>query len=139
MALSSIVTMAKVTGTGASICKFLGTPIIALAVGTIFAVIQLCGAKKIDEFYDIVNDTLKTVGPILFITAAGGVLGKVIASSDMVNYISEHATVLSAMGIFFPFLLSAILKSAQESSTVASLVMGIAAIIEIAILSLFIH
>ncbi|SES92766.1 gluconate:H+ symporter, GntP family [Pseudobutyrivibrio sp. C4] len=119
MALSSIVTMAKVTGAGASICKFLGTPIIALAVGTIFAVIQLCGAKKIDEFYDIVNDTLKTVGPILFITAAGGVLGKVIASSDMVNYISEHATVLSAMGIFFPFLLSAILKSAQGSSTVA--------------------
>lgn len=119
MALSSIVTMAKATGTGVNICKFLGTPIIALAVGTVFAVIQLCGADKIKEFYDIVNDTLKTVGPILFITAAGGVLGKVIASSDMVNYISEHATVLSAMGIFFPFLLSAILKSAQGSSTVA--------------------
>lgn len=119
MALSSIVTMAKMTGGFANICKFLGTPIIALAVGTIFAVIQLSGAKKIKEFYDIVNETLKTVGPILFITAAGGVLGKVIASSDMVNYISEHATVLSAMGIFFPFLLSAILKSAQGSSTVA--------------------
>ena len=55
------------------------------------------------------------------------------------NYISEHATVLSAMGIFFPFLLSAILKSAHGSSTVASLVMGIAAIIEVAILTLFIH
>ncbi len=52
-------------------------------------------------------------------TAAGGVLGKVIASSDMVNYISEHADVLQAMGILFPFLLSAILKSAQGSSTVA--------------------
>lgn len=119
MALSSIVSMAKMTGGFANICKFLGTPIIALAVGTIFAVLQLSGAKKIKEFYDIVNETLKTVGPILFITAAGGVLGKVIASSDMVNYISEHATVLSAMGIFFPFLLSAILKSAQGSSTVA--------------------
>ena len=41
------------------------------------------------------------------------------ASSDIVNYIKEHATVLSAMGIFFPFLLAAILKSAQGSSTVA--------------------
>ena len=65
------------------------------------------------EFYDICNETLKTVGPILFVTAAGGVLGKVIAASDMVNYISSHAEVLSTMGIFFPFLLSAILKSAQ--------------------------
>ena len=35
------------------------------------------------------------------------------------NYISEHATVLSALGIVFPFLLAAILKSAQGSSTVA--------------------
>ncbi len=71
------------------------------------------------EFYNICNETLKTVGPILFVTAAGGVLGKVIASTDMVNYISDHAEILAAMGIFFPFLLSAILKSAQGSSTVA--------------------
>ncbi len=119
MALSSVVSMAKMTGFFADLLTFLGTPIIALAVGTVFAVIQLAGAEKMKEFYDICNETLKTVGPILFVTAAGGVLGKVIASSDMVNYISSHADVLSAMGIIFPFLLSAILKSAQGSSTVA--------------------
>ncbi len=119
MALSSIVSMAKITGAFANIITFFGTPIIALAVGAAFAAAQLAGAGKMDKFYDITNDTLKTVGPILFVTAAGGVLGKVISASDMVNYISQHATVLSAMGIFFPFLLSAILKSAQGSSTVA--------------------
>ena len=64
-------------------------------------------------------DTLKTVGPILFVTAAGGVLGKVIASSDMVNYITAHAETFRAVGIFFPFLLAAVLKTAQGSSTVA--------------------
>ena len=57
--------------------------------------------------------------PILFVTAAGGVLGKVISSSDMVEYIKANATVLSSIGIFFPFILAAILKSAQGSSTVA--------------------
>ncbi len=119
MSLSSIASMAKMSGGLASVIAFLGTPIIALAVGTAFAVAQLKGAGKMDKFYDITNDTLKTVGPILFVTAAGGVLGKVISASDMVNYISAHATVLSAMGIFFPFLLSAILKTAQGSSTVA--------------------
>lgn len=119
MALSTIASMAKMTGFALQIFTFLGTPIIALAVGTICAILQLVGAGKIQKFYDITNDTLKTVGPILFVTAAGGVLGKVIASSDMVNYISEHATVLSTVGIFFPFLLAAILKSAQGSSTVA--------------------
>ena len=119
MAISSVVSMAKWTGWLADFFTFLGTPIMALAVGTVLAIIQLLGAGKKGEFYDLTNDTLKTVGPILFVTAAGGVLGKVISSSDMVNFITEHASVLQAMGIFFPFLLAAILKSAQGSSTVA--------------------
>ena len=119
MAAASILSMAKASGFASDLFQFLGKPIIALAVGTVFGVIQLVQAKKLKDFYNITNDTLKTVGPILFITAAGGVLGKVISSSDMVNYISAHATVLQAMGIFFPFLLSAILKTAQGSSTVA--------------------
>ena len=119
MAISSIVTMDGWEGPVADFFIFLGTPIMALAVGAVLAIIQLLGAGKKSEFYDMTNDTLKTVGPILFVTAAGGVLGKVIASSDMVNFITEHATVLEAMGIFFPFLLAAILKSAQGSSTVA--------------------
>lgn len=119
MAMGSISSMAGWTGMVHSIFSFLGTPIIALAVGTIFAIIQLGTAHKMSNFYDITNDTLKTVGPILFVTAAGGVLGKVISSTDMVNYITAHASVLESVGIFFPFLLAAILKSAQGSSTVA--------------------
>lgn len=119
MALASIFSMMKVTGGFADVVAFLGTPIIALTVGTIFAIFQLKEAGKLGEFYNITNDTLKTVGPILFVTGAGSVLGKVIASSDMVHYITEHATVLSSLGILFPFLLSAILKTAQGSGTVA--------------------
>lgn len=119
MALASICNMMKISGGFADLVAFLGTPIIALAVGTIFAVLQLKGAGKLGEFYNITNETLKTVGPILFVTGAGAVLGKVISSSDMVHYITEHATVLSSLGILFPFLLSAILKTAQGSGTVA--------------------
>ena len=119
MAASSVVTMVGWTGFFANLFKFLGTPIIALAVGAVLAIVQLFTAKKGKDFYNLTNETLKTVGPILFVTAAGGVLGKVIASSDMVNFISEHANVFQTLGIFFPFLLAAILKSAQGSSTVA--------------------
>ena len=111
--------MAKWTGFGADLCTFFGTPMIALAMGVVFGVIQLATADKLDKFHDLVQETLKTVGPILFITAAGGVLGKVIASTDMVNFIKEQAGTLEALGIFFPFLLAAILKTAQGSSTVA--------------------
>lgn len=119
MALGSISSMAGWSGLPAQLCGFLGTPIIALAVGTIFGIIQLATAKRLEIFYDLTNDTLKVTGPILFVTAAGGVLGKVISSSDMVNYITAHASVMETIGIFFPFLLAAILKTAQGSSTVA--------------------
>ena len=119
MALGSVASMLGWTGFLADLCTFLGTPIIALAVGVLFSVFQLAGVHKLDQFYDLVQETLKVVGPILFITAAGGVLGKVISSSDMVNFIESQATAMQAMGIFFPFLLAAILKTAQGSSTVA--------------------
>ena len=119
MALSSIASMAKWEGAIADLLIFLGTPIMALAVGAVLAIILLLISGKKKEFYGITNETLKTVGPILFVTAAGGVLGKVISSSDMVNFIKANASVLETLGIFFPFLLAAILKSAQGSSTVA--------------------
>ncbi|MCD7953676.1 MAG: GntP family permease [Synergistaceae bacterium] len=116
MGLASAFSMAKVS---ISAIIFLGTPIIALAVGVILGVILLVQSGKAKDFYEITNDTLKTVGPILFITAGGGVLGKVISVSGMVQYITENSSVLSTIGIFFPFVLAAILKTAQGSSTVA--------------------
>ena len=116
MGLASAFAMAKIS---IPFLAFLGTPIIALAVGAIIAIISLFVAGKGKDFYELTNETLKTVGPILFITAAGGVLGKVIASSDIVNFIKSNALVLQTIGLFFPFLLAAILKSAQGSSTVA--------------------
>lgn len=119
MALSSIVAMAKITGTVAVLLTFLGTPIIALAVGTLCGVALLSQQNKMNDFYNITNETLKVVGPILFVTAAGGVLGRVISNSGLVKFITENAGSLQTVGIFFPFLLAAILKSAQGSSTVA--------------------
>ena len=119
MALSSIVSMAHWEGLAADLFVFFGSPIIALSVGAVLAIILLYRTGQGKIFFRLTDDTLKSVGPILFVTAAGSVLGKVIASSDLVNYITSHASVMQSMGIVFPFLLAAILKSAQGSSTVA--------------------
>ena len=121
MAASSIISMAGGTGFFANLFMFLGTPIMALSVGTVLAIVLLFVSKKGKDFYNITNETLKSVGPILFITAAGGVLGNVISASGLIGFITapERVNILKALGIFFPFLLSAILKCAQGSSTVA--------------------
>lgn len=119
MAMSNISSLLGWQGALGITFAFLGTPIIALAVGVVFGVILLFQMGKGSKFYELTNETLKVVGPILFVTAAGGVLGKVISSTSLVAFITEHASSLEAIGIFFPFLLAAILKSAQGSSTVA--------------------
>lgn len=119
LALGSIGSVLGWSGLLGDIVGFFGTPVIALALGVIFAVFTLLTVGKGSEFYDITDNTLRTVGPILFITAAGGVLGRVISSTDVVVFIQDNATSFSSIGLFFPFLISAILKTAQGSSTVA--------------------
>ncbi len=116
MSLSSAFKMADLS---VPVITFLGTPIIAIAVGVLIALYLLVVQKRTGDFYELTNETLKVAGPILFITAAGGVLGNVIANTTMVDYIKENSSALAAMGLIFPFLLSAILKTAQGSSTVA--------------------
>lgn len=116
MSLASAFAMA---GISIPIIAFLGTPIIAIASGVLFALYILIAQKRMGDFYKFTDETLKISGPILFITAAGGVLGTVIANTTMVDFIKENSTTLAALGLMFPFLLSAILKTAQGSSTVA--------------------
>lgn len=119
MALSSVVKIAGFSGGFAQLCLFLGSSVIALAIGVSAAIVLLADTGKMPQFNQLTNDTLQMVGPILLITAAGGVLGNVITQAGFVQYIKENAQNLSSVGIFFPFLISAILKTAQGSSTVA--------------------
>ncbi len=119
MALGSIVAMAKWSGMVADFFRFLGTPIIALAIGLLFSINLLRKQKQLKDFYDLTNKTLQIVGPILFITAAGAVLGKVIAGAGFADFIKQNASNIQFLGIFFPFIIAAILKTAQGSSTVA--------------------
>lgn len=119
MAMSNVASILGWSGMALTLFTFFGTPIIALAVGVVLGIILLVQSGQQSKMYDLTNDTLKTVGPILFVTAAGGVLGKVISSTSLVAFITDNAESLQVIGIFFPFLLAAILKSAQGSSTVA--------------------
>ena len=119
MALSSVASMLHLTGFWGDLCLFLGHPMMALAVGALLAVILLYRSGKRNELFALTDETLRTAGPILFITAAGSVLGRVIAVSGWMEAITSLAPVLQTLGVLFPFLIAALLKTAQGSSTVA--------------------
>ncbi len=119
MAGGSIASFAKMEGFTAQLLIFLGKPIIALAAGLISALPLLWRSKMGKELYNITQDSLKTAGPIIFITAAGSVLGQVIVEAGFVQYIQQNASSLANIGLFFPFVVAAIIKTSQGSSTVA--------------------
>jgi len=100
-----------------SLITFLGNPIIALLIGVIIA-FKLKPAEKDKSHFDWVSKGLKDAGIIILITGAGGAFGNVLRATNLGDTIEQFMSQWS-VGIFLPFLIAAILKSAQGSSTVS--------------------
>lgn len=98
--------------------SFLGQPLNALLVGLGLACLLLRGPKKIEQLSGHMTRGIKAAAPVLLITGAGGALGEVLTASGVGALLSQ-ALSHTSMGLFMPFLVSAALKSAQGSSTVA--------------------
>jgi GntP family gluconate:H+ symporter len=95
----------------------IGSPMIALFFGVVLA--MSIGGKSVRENrFEWVGDALRNAGTIILITGAGGAFGSVLRASGVADYIGT-SLVDWQMGLLLPFLLAALLKSAQGSSTVS--------------------
>lgn len=105
----------------ASVVQFIGDPVVALIFG-MFLSFTLLQTKKewTDALSTWTNEGIKDAALILVITGAGGSLGKVLSVSPLKDYVSNVlADPKLGLGLFLPFMISAALKTAQGSSTVA--------------------
>ncbi|WP_183561296.1 GntP family permease [Mucilaginibacter sp. SP1R1] len=100
-----------------SLLLAVGDPVIALAIGVLLAFNAMQSWKK-DTVAKLLQDGAEKAGGILVIIGAGGAFGAVLAATKIGTHLSE-ALPLASFGIFFPFLFTFILKTAQGSSTVA--------------------
>ncbi len=119
--LSSIITFAGWNGTLASIFLFLGSPVVALLVGVLFAFALLPSYDE-ETLTEWIGIGIKEAAPILLITGAGGAFGTVISTTPIADYIQsfgQNTLWTGAMFLIIPFLIAAALKSAQGSSTAA--------------------
>lgn len=99
--------------------KFAGDPVIALLIGVLLALL-LVRNGKLHKINEMLAESIEKAGPILAIIAAGGVFGAVIKATGMGDQVSALLAI-SGLGLLVPFLLAAILKTAQGSSTVAAI------------------
>lgn len=95
----------------------LGDPVLALTIGVLLA-FNCRRSWNTQSVGKLLHDGVEKAGGILIIIGAGGAFGAILAATKLGDHLSQ-ALALGSLGLFFPFLLTFVLKTAQGSSTVA--------------------
>jgi GntP family gluconate:H+ symporter len=104
-------------GSFSGFINFIGNPVIALFIG-VFLSFMLKNKNVKETHFNWVSSGLKEAGIIILITGAGGAFGAILRATGIGDIIGDAFSGYN-LGLFLPFLIAAILKSAQGSSTVS--------------------
>ncbi|HEY8955947.1 GntP family permease [Chitinophaga sp.] len=102
--------------------SILGIPEVAIGTGILLALTQLK-----NNMGALLQEGAEKAAGILVIIGGGGAFGAILAKADIGSHIAQSQSV-AALGLLLPFLVTALLKTAQGSSTVA--VIAAAAILQ---------
>lgn len=106
-------------GAAGTAINLVGSPIVALAVGTTLAVYGLGSRIEKEKLIGIMNDSIKDTGIIMLITGAGGSLGNVIKVSGIGDVLGATVMAWSIPAILIPVIIGALMRLALGSATVA--------------------
>lgn len=106
-------------GTGAvKMCfSFIGNPVVALLLGIALATTLIPKSERKNTLSWVTDGVTNSAG-ILAITGAGGAFGEILKSLPLADALSSSLLQMH-VGVFLPFIIAAILKSAMGASTVA--------------------
>ena len=107
----------------ARLLGFIGAPIFALMVGVILAFFLIGIRMKWDlgKRASVMDSALDSVAVIIFVTGAGGVFANVLVETGVAAAMSDLLTSLGMPILLMSFVISAGLRAAQGSATVAIL------------------
>lgn len=106
-------------GAAGTVINLVGSPIVALAIGTTLAVYGLGSKIDKEKLIGIMNDSIKDTGIIMLITGAGGSLGNVIKVSGIGDVLGATVMAWSIPAILIPVIIGALMRLALGSATVA--------------------
>jgi gluconate:H+ symporter, GntP family len=102
-----------------TIILFVGSPVIALLIGAFLSfTLPAKFDRKLLSSSGWIGEAMLIAAPVILITGAGGVFGKMLQNSGIGDMVSANMSSAN-WGIFLPFLIAFALKTAQGSSTVA--------------------
>ncbi|MEU1184595.1 GntP family permease [Streptomyces sp. NPDC005820] len=114
------------TATALGALRFAGGPTVALLIGLLLALALLLPERGETILTDWLGDSLADAGPVLMIVGAGGAFGAVITATPLTaclkSLIQGHHAVGGLAALLVLFAASALIKSAQGSSTAALII-----------------
>lgn len=117
--LSNVTSAMKLEGATRQIISFLGTPIIAVGIGLILAIVILGRKMTRKEALAQMERGISSAGIIILVTGAGGALGNILKVSGTGNFIAEQMAKTAIPIILLPFLIATLVRFVQGSGTVA--------------------
>ncbi len=112
-------TVLDFAGISNDVISLVGSPIVALGIGTLLAIYGLVWKRPNAEVLKYMDDAIKTTGIIMLITGAGGSLGQIIKDSGIGNALGEIVTQTPLPAVLIPFIIAALMRIALGSATVA--------------------
>lgn len=101
--------------------SFLGTPIVAVGLGLVIAIITLTKGLPREDVIKELEVGIQSAGIIILVTGGGGALGRVLTDSGVGNQIAESIASMNINPLLLPFIISTIIRFIQGSGTVAML------------------
>lgn len=112
-------TVLEFAGISNQVITLLGSPIVALAIGTLLAIYGLSAKESKKETLAVMDEAIKSTGIIMLITGAGGSLGNIIKVSGIGDALGELVTSTPLPAVLIPFIIAALMRIALGSATVA--------------------
>ena len=124
IALGAVISFSAYQGPGATLGKFLGTPMVALFAGLLLSFVLLARVNR-ETLNEWVGEGIRHAAPILLITGAGGAFGAVLSATpiaELLKGLAEGGLFSGPFVLVLPFFIAAGLKTTQGSSTAALVV-----------------
>lgn len=119
--LNTIFSAGGIKNTFATVITFLGTPIIAVLLGTLVAIFTLTVGKEKSDVITSLEKSVQSAGIILLVTGGGGALGRVIQDAGVGAFIASSLASTHLPIIVLPFIIATFVRFVQGSGTVAML------------------
>lgn len=117
--LATVTSALGISGSVGTVLKFIGQPVVALAIGLLIAIYALGGTMDRHQCLMEMEKGMASAGIILLLTGGGGALGKVIADSGLGTFMAEGLAQTAIPLVVLPLFISTAMRFIQGSGTVA--------------------